>query len=544
MREEFRNVALVVTLVLLVFGSVLTANEKGLSHVRVVRLSFVDGSVLVKRPGSTEWAKALVNTPIEEGYSLSTAGNSFAEVEFENGSTARLGQLSRLDFQELALTANGGRINHLVLDTGYSTFHITPQRGDVYTLQAAKVTVTPRGKSEFRIDLSQGRLRVEDFQGPVEVSGPAGDAKLTKDKTLECEAGTQTAYNITHGIQKDAWDNWVAQRDEQAELAFRDQPIGINSAVYGWNDLDAYGEWAYFPGFGYGWSPFVAAGWSPYSMGMWSWYPSLGYTWISAEPWGWLPFHTGLWSYLPGFGYFWMPGNLYMWSPALVTWYSGPGYIGWAPLARGGGTACPGTSCVTAVQTGTLQSGVLIDQNTRVAVNNLQLSRISAPQVVPDSQAMLSGRPITGNIVFPGMTGALAANLNSSRALSSAAAPDFILMGQKPLAGTSGSFFSRSSRRPFQVRMGNTLGGHYAASGLSMEPHSMGRSGPEFLSHRSVTGFSQPAPRMEGGTIRAPSGGSERMSEPRAFQNASPAGSFHSAPSAPPPSAPASGDHR
>ena len=41
-----------------------------------------------------------MNTPIQEGFALSTWPNSFAEVEFENGSTARLGELSKVDFTQ------------------------------------------------------------------------------------------------------------------------------------------------------------------------------------------------------------------------------------------------------------------------------------------------------------------------------------------------------------------------------------------------------------------------------------------------------------
>src|SRR5579875_1145616 len=67
--------------------------EKGYSHVRVVRLSFVDGTVLVKRPDPKKWAKASVNPPISQVFSLSTWGNSLAEVKFKNGPTARLGEL-------------------------------------------------------------------------------------------------------------------------------------------------------------------------------------------------------------------------------------------------------------------------------------------------------------------------------------------------------------------------------------------------------------------------------------------------------------------
>src|SRR5208337_1921249 len=90
--------------------------QKGLSHVRVVRLSFVSGTVGVKRPASTEWAKAQANTPIQEGFVLLTSANSYAEVEFENGSTARLGEFSKLVFDQLAMDENGSKLNGLTFE--------------------------------------------------------------------------------------------------------------------------------------------------------------------------------------------------------------------------------------------------------------------------------------------------------------------------------------------------------------------------------------------------------------------------------------------
>ena len=45
------------------------AAEK-LSQVRIVRLSFAQGTVTVRRAGSSEWTNALVNSPIQEGFSL------------------------------------------------------------------------------------------------------------------------------------------------------------------------------------------------------------------------------------------------------------------------------------------------------------------------------------------------------------------------------------------------------------------------------------------------------------------------------------------
>src|SRR5579875_3579141 len=164
MKGRFGSLSLLLAFALFVGTGAIRAQQtqqSGYSHVRIVRLSFVDGTVLVKRPGVAQWAKASVNTPIEQGFSVSTSENSFAEVQFENGSTARMGQLSRLNFTELTLTPKGDKINRLTFVQGYGTFHLTPQHGDVYTVTAANSVITPRGKAEFRTDLDQGRLRVQ-----------------------------------------------------------------------------------------------------------------------------------------------------------------------------------------------------------------------------------------------------------------------------------------------------------------------------------------------------------------------------------------------
>ncbi|HKS95722.1 MAG TPA: FecR family protein, partial [Terriglobia bacterium] len=301
-----------------------SAPATGLSHVRVVRLSYISGTVAVKRPKSTEWANAIVNTPIQEGYAVSTSSNSFAEVEFENGSTARLGELSEINFTQLAMNAEGSKLNRLALEQGYATFHFLPEHGDVYEVKAGAATFTPDGKSEFRTDIDYGRLRAEVFSGSVNIAAGGKTAKLGKDKILDDNANSTEAFNISHGITKDSWDAWTEARDKQTVLALNDQAVGPRGPLYGWSDLDAYGEWANIPGYGLGWAPYEAFGWSPYSAGLWNWYPSFGWTWISSEPWGWMPYHYGLWNYDASVGWFWMPGDSFdFWSPALVSWYMG-----------------------------------------------------------------------------------------------------------------------------------------------------------------------------------------------------------------------------
>src|SRR5208283_1708710 len=100
------------------FIALLTVNPiwaQSNSHARIVRLSFVEGNVTVQRPDVQAWAEAPVNTPLQEGFKLSTGENSFAEIQFENGGTIRLGQLAVLDFTELELASDGGKINHVEL---------------------------------------------------------------------------------------------------------------------------------------------------------------------------------------------------------------------------------------------------------------------------------------------------------------------------------------------------------------------------------------------------------------------------------------------
>jgi hypothetical protein len=458
--------------------------QQALSHARVVRLSYVSGTVALKRPGPTEWGKALVNTPIQEGFELSAAANSFAEVEFENGSTARLGELSKLEFSQLALDAEGNKLNHLTFEQGYATFHFLPEHADVYSVKVADATLTPDGKSEFRTDLREGRVRVEVFSGSVAVVAASGSTKLGKDKVLEYRVGnTEEAFNIRQGIEKDSWDKWVDARDTQAQLALRDQAVSARGLRYGWSDLDAYGEWARFPGYGLGWAPYVPLGWTPYSMGLWAYYPGFGPTWISSEPWGWLPYHCGWWNFDSFFGWFWMPGACGYWQPALVTWYTGPGWVGWEPAPQPAPTpnphpvhgqpgpgrpvhGRPGLISVTAVPTSVIQNGEMITPKLVTHVRSAEGTLVARPSFQAPSLPAI--RLTAGTETPPPAPGSLSLPRGTP-------APTTILMGgnaakEKALIETHPGFWGRllgtsPSSQPLRAREGSTLGGRYAVGG-------------------------------------------------------------------------------
>jgi len=98
-----------------------------------------------------------------------------------------------------------------------------------------------------------------------------------------------------------------------------------------YDELAPYGEWINDPEHGYIWLPDAEPGFQPYATnGHWV-MTTYGNTWVSNYAWGWAPFHYGRWLYTDYYGWAWVPG--YEWGPAWVSWRSGGGYYGWAPLA-------------------------------------------------------------------------------------------------------------------------------------------------------------------------------------------------------------------
>ena len=106
------------------------------------------------------------------------------------------------------------------------------------------------------------------------------------------------------------------------------------------SELSPYGNWIDVPDYGRVWSPSASAvgsDFSPYgSDGNWVQSDDYGWAWASTFSWGWAPFHYGRWLNAGGYGWCWMPGTI--WGPGWVSWRSGGGYSGWAPLPPRGVT--------------------------------------------------------------------------------------------------------------------------------------------------------------------------------------------------------------
>ncbi len=303
------------------------------SYARVVRLSLVEGDVQVARPDQQGWEEAVVNLPIQQGFSIATSGGR-AEIEFESGATARVAENSVLQFTDLALS-DGGRITKLTLTQGTATLYANLARQDSFVVVTPQLQVVIPGHARFRLDVFDDTSSVSVLKGEVKVDSQAGANRVTKGHVLTYRSSDPDRVTLERNAKPDAWDRWVADRDEvihsgdSAALRYVNTPY-----TYGLSDLYSYGSWYNLGGYGWCWQPYgVGLNWIPYSYGRWAFFPGLGWTWVGFEPWGWLPYHFGRWVFSPALGWLWVPGAFNQWQPALVTWVRIGNRTGWVPLA-------------------------------------------------------------------------------------------------------------------------------------------------------------------------------------------------------------------
>lgn len=301
------------------------------SYARIVRLSFVSGDVQINRGGHSNWEEALANMPIEQGFTIGT-NDGRAEVEFEDGATIWIAENTLVQFTELGLS-EGGRISHLAMSQGTVTAFANLKSADSFTITAGKVQASASTRALFRMDVFHEGASISVTTGSVLAESPAGMKMVPHGQTYAFNVKNAEAAALQQNPKPDSWDRWVSGREHVGQAGSAQSVYFANSPfTYGWSDLSAYGNWNYFPGYGYGWQPMGMGNcWMPFMDGMWDSYPGLGWTWVSSEPWGWVPYHFGSWNFSPAYGWMWMPGDMNSWNPAPVNWYDASNQIAWSP---------------------------------------------------------------------------------------------------------------------------------------------------------------------------------------------------------------------
>jgi FecR protein len=289
------------------------------SHIRIIRISYVQGDVRFARDVKGDplagneniiWENAELNLPIRQGFVISTE-HGRAEVEFENGSLALIGENTVLQFFDLTLE-DGSKTTRLILRQGTASFSINPGNGDYFSVTGGDFSVEADGHTTFRIDNFDDGSRVNVLKGRVNVVRKKGSTELAKGQTFSMKASDPKNFDVaTINSPGDDFDKWAVGRISAEDTGTAAAQQYVNSPNYssGLSSLYSYG--AFYPcQFGNCWRPYgVGASWSPFDSGFWFTDPSIGMSFIGSQPWGWLPYHYGGWLFDPTIGWLWSPNS-------------------------------------------------------------------------------------------------------------------------------------------------------------------------------------------------------------------------------------------
>jgi len=282
------------------------------SHVRIVRLSVIEGDVKADR-GTGQFEKAITNLPITEGMRLRTGYDGRAEVEFEDGSTVRMAPDSTIAFTQLSLRDSGTKISTIEVVKGIAYAEFTGNKNDELTAQFGqeKVVFTRAAHARFGVDQDGASLAV--FKGDLEVTGPSDSVEVKSKQTANFDFSANGTFKLVKKVQQEPDDDWDTRQDQYHQTYASKSYNSYSPYQYGTTDLAYYGNFFNAPGYGMLWQPyFIGAGWDPFMDGAWSFSPGFGFGWVSAYPWGWTPYHYGTWVFLPGYGWAWQPGGVWM----------------------------------------------------------------------------------------------------------------------------------------------------------------------------------------------------------------------------------------
>jgi hypothetical protein len=316
----WRNKAISALSVLLglVAGLLMVPTARADSQVRIVRLSLVDGPVQIDRATGLGLEKAIMNMPITQGVTIFTQDDGRAEVEFEDGTTLRLAPQTNVTFTQLGLRSSGARATAVEVTQGTAYFNIRHKGDDEFRVAFANREITLDRNVHFRLDLSGPNPEIAVFKGELTLSGPQERATVKKNETLTLDLADTGLYDLAKNITPMSYDEWDSERIDYASQYASSSYNTHSPYYYGVSDLNYYGAWSNWPGYGMLWRPFgVGFAWDPFDNGAWAWYPGFGYTWISTYPWGWTPYRYGSWLFVPNVGWCWRSGG---WN----TWYTVP----------------------------------------------------------------------------------------------------------------------------------------------------------------------------------------------------------------------------
>src|ERR1700721_3376372 len=119
------------------------------SQARIVRLSDVQGSVQIDKNTGLGFENAFLNLPVMQGAQLRTRSTGRVEIEFEDGSTIRLGPDTAVEFSTLSLSDSGQKVSEINLSEGLAYVNWLGSDGFTLNFSREKVALNPPANFRF-----------------------------------------------------------------------------------------------------------------------------------------------------------------------------------------------------------------------------------------------------------------------------------------------------------------------------------------------------------------------------------------------------------
>ena len=145
----------------------------GQSQVRAVRISDVEGQVQVFSGDQVAFDQAMPNMPAVEGMRFVTGDNGRLEVEFEDGSVARVTPNSSLRLTQLRRNSDGSTVTQIDALSGLTYFELNGHGGAI-SVHFNNNAATPIDSAVFRIALDAAPNELAVMHGGVHVDDGQG----------------------------------------------------------------------------------------------------------------------------------------------------------------------------------------------------------------------------------------------------------------------------------------------------------------------------------------------------------------------------------
>ena len=420
------------------------------SHVRIVRLSLVEGSVKVDR-GTGQFEKAITNLPITQGMKLRTGDDGRAEVEFENGSIVRLTPDTAVQFPELSLQDSGTKVSAVEVTKGTAYVESTGSKNDELTVRFGQEKVALTHAAHARVGVDERGATLAVFKGDLNVDGPSGEIEVKKNQTADFDFSSNDRFTLAKKVQQEPEDDWDRGQDQYHQQYASKSYNSYSPYAYGTSDLAYYGNFFNAPGYGMMWQPyFVGAGWDPFMDGAWSFYPGFGFGWVSAYPWGWTPYHYGTWVFLPGNGWAWQPGGVWMPMYTQVAVLNAPaGFAAPKAPATGTGTVIVNRGPASTIATHSGSKVVIRNNSAGIGVPRGQFNNMAKlSQKVQNSGAVTRRVSTASAESFGGMSSPSGGSRGGTRSSESRAAEPRMSEPHTMSSPSASSSSSHSSSAP------------------------------------------------------------------------------------------------